>query len=65
MAKNKLKNFKEWFGHYGDSLFRGYTNAKEDGSDETFTQWVFGEYSVYQKEGDDKYEVAYTGLFDN
>lgn len=63
--------FKKFFEHYGDALFIGYQGAKADGNEESFTDWVLGEYGYYLwlksdepvEEGfekEDEYEVPYT-----
>lgn len=45
------------------SYSKGGFGQKEDGNEEDFKNWVFGEYEFYRNDPD-KYEVPYHGLFD-
>ena len=65
----KKQSFKDWFADNGDELLKGWLRAKEDGNDETFAEYVIGEYDYYSSvphEGieQDSYEIPYHGLCD-
>lgn len=63
--KEIMMGFKDWFKEYGNKLLEGWLRAKEDANNETFTNWVLGEFEIYEIycEGG-KYEVPYHGLLD-
>ena len=60
-------DFKTWFEQNGNELLKGWLRAREDGNDESFADWVVGEYDFYGdylKSGED-YEIPYHGILDN
>ena len=47
MARRKAASFQDWFKAFGNMLLRGWLRAKEDGNEESFADWVLGEYDHY------------------
>jgi hypothetical protein len=40
-------DFRAFFGEYGESLLNGWLRAIQDGYQESFTDWITGEYDMY------------------
>lgn len=63
----KRQEFKEWFEYHGESFLRGWLRAKQDGNQETFTNWIVGEYEYFIDDlsNEEDYRVPYFGICDS
>jgi hypothetical protein len=65
MAKGDRQDFHRWFEDRGNDLLKGWLRAMQDGSEESFADWVLGEYECYLDDVD-SYEIPYvSGLCDS